>query len=104
MSSSEGAIFHVLTAPARRVATCVPCWPGVDLLPSALAATKAPSDLGDYESFREGVHVHVGRVPASLAPRNQGAHAVLPHIRERHRGSEILAACVGHCRIAFGRI
>jgi hypothetical protein len=77
----------------------MPCGPAVDPLAAALAATKAPSDFGDCDCLRERVYVHVSRVPASLAPRNHSAHAVLAHVRERHRRSDILAACVGHVEL-----
>jgi hypothetical protein len=38
-------------------------------------------------------------VPASLAPRDNGMHPVLTHVRQRHRRPKISAAWAGHALI-----
>ena len=74
----------------------MPRRPRLNRLPAALAAAQAPPHLGDYNCPRQSVHVHVSHVPASLAPRDNGMHAVLTHVRRGHRRPKILAARAGH--------
>jgi hypothetical protein len=68
----------------------------IRLPPRALATMQASSDLRHNDCFRQRVYSHVSRVPASFARCSNDSHAVLAHVRKRHRRSEILAASVGH--------
>jgi hypothetical protein len=63
---------------------------------AASATAQASSDFRRHDGFRQRVHIHVSHVASSFAPRNDGARAVLAHVRQRDRRAEILAASVGH--------
>ena len=88
-----------LASPAPRVARRMPRRPRLNPLAAALAAAQPPPHLGHHHRFRQRVHIHVSRVPASLAPRDNGMHAVLTHVRQRHRRPNIFAASPGHALI-----
>jgi hypothetical protein len=88
-----------LASPAPRVARRMPRRPRLNPLPAAPAAAQPPPYLGRDDRFRQSIHIHVSRAPASLAPRNNRPHAVLTHVRQRQRRPKISAASARHALI-----
>jgi hypothetical protein len=96
--SPERAPLAPSRAPARAGlflrAPQMPSRPRIDSLAAALAATEATADIWDDDCLGECVHEHVGFVSASLTARDDGADAVLAHVRQRHRRAGLFA--LGH--------
>jgi hypothetical protein len=67
------------------VSPYVPSGPGVDLLAPATTAAQPLTHLRDHEGFRQGVHVHVSLMTARFTLCPYHPHAVLTHVRKRHR-------------------
>jgi hypothetical protein len=80
--------FHEASSVSGRAVTSsrhMPCRPRVDPLSSALAASQASARFWHDDILGQGIHVHVGLMPARFTRCDHYPHAICAHVCQRHR-------------------